>query len=219
MTPMTPIDGTTVLHPTPRGATWRDLAREGLRRAGAQRQALMAPLGSLFACALLAAVPLVTEVEATWTRVTAQTLIAVDATEIRIGGFDVRLDSLEQIDLEDELALNLGSKKGQVREELECLAQNIYFEARSEPKAGRLAVAHVVMNRKESATFPETVCDVVKDGGEKTLNRCQFSWWCDGKSDKITDLAAWNDSVSLASKVYWGPRSAGTSSTAASRRS
>ena len=64
--------------------------------------------------------------------------------------------------------------------ELECLAQNIYFESRSETTSGKRAVAHVVLNRVSSKRFPSTICDVVQQGGSK-LNRCQFSWWCDGK--------------------------------------
>lgn len=64
----------------------------------------------------------------------------------------------------------------QKQKEARCLAQNIYFEARSEPLEGRLAVAHVTLNRVESDVFPSTVCDVVR---QKTRNICQFSWWCD----------------------------------------
>src|SRR3546814_13057986 len=85
-----------------------------------------------------------------------------------------------------------------------CLAKNIYFEARSEPLEGKLAVAHVVMNRVASQYFPETVCGVVQDGTEEVLNRCQFSWYCDGKPDEIDDLAAWAEATTLARLVYWG---------------
>ena len=91
-----------------------------------------------------------------------------------------------------------------VEDELFCLAQNIYFEARSEPTAGRRAVAHVVMNRVASARFPSTVCEVVRQGGESRLHRCQFSWWCDGQSDDIKNEKSWRDAERLASFVYWG---------------
>ena len=91
-----------------------------------------------------------------------------------------------------------------VEDELFCLAQNIYFEARSEPTAGRRAVAHVVMNRVASPRFPSTVCEVVRQGGEDRLHRCQFSWWCDGQSDDITNAKSWEDAERLASFVYWG---------------
>ncbi len=91
-----------------------------------------------------------------------------------------------------------------VEDELFCLAQNIYFEARSEPTAGRRAVAHVVMNRVASPRFPATVCEVVRQGGESRRYKCQFSWWCDGLSDDIKNAKAWKDAERLASFVYWG---------------
>ena len=78
--------------------------------------------------------------------------------------------------------------------ELECLALNIYHEARGESPEGQLAVAQVVLNRASDKRFPNGICEVVKDGGEERRYRCQFSWWCDGRSDKPTDSAAWQTS-------------------------
>jgi len=72
----------------------------------------------------------------------------------------------------------------QIDNEVRCLALNIYFEARSEGEQGQLAVGHVVMNRVADRHYPSTVCNVVRQGGEKRLHRCQFSWWCDGEPDK-----------------------------------
>ena len=91
-----------------------------------------------------------------------------------------------------------------VSDEIECLALNIYFEARSEPDAGRLAVGHVVMNRVSDDRYPAKVCAVVRQGGEKVRNRCQFSWWCDGRSDRPRDRLAWQQSKAIATVVYWG---------------
>lgn len=88
--------------------------------------------------------------------------------------------------------------------EVECLALNIYFEARSEPEAGKRAVAHVVMNRVADSRFPDDVCSVVQQGGEWPRHRCQFSWWCDGQSDEPTDRRSWARSKALAQEVYWG---------------
>ncbi len=88
--------------------------------------------------------------------------------------------------------------------EIECLALNIYFEARGEPEAGQLAVGHVVMNRVASARFPGTVCGVIQQGGELRRYRCQFSWWCDGRSDKPRNKRLWEKSAELALMVYWG---------------
>ncbi len=91
---------------------------------------------------------------------------------------------------------------GKRQAELRCLALNVYFEARSEPHAGQVAVAHVVLNRVRDRVFPETICGVVRQGGERVLNRCQFSWWCDGRSDKPRDDRAWERSKLVAQKVY-----------------
>ncbi len=89
-------------------------------------------------------------------------------------------------------------------EEIDCLALNIYFEARGESDLGKIAVGHVVLNRVADTRFPETVCAVVQQGGEMTLHRCQFSWWCDGRSDRPLDSQTWGHVKAVARKVYWG---------------
>ena len=89
-------------------------------------------------------------------------------------------------------------------EEVHCLALNIYFEARSEPESGQRAVGHVVMNRVAHPTYPDSVCQVVQQGGEQRLHRCQFSWWCDGRSDKPVNKKAWDKSLQLAREIYLG---------------
>ena len=84
---------------------------------------------------------------------------------------------------------------------LECLSLNIYFEGRNQPWVGKLAIAQVTMNRVFSESFPDTVCEVVLQENMKT---CQFSWWCDGKSDRPRNKKAWEESLRLASYVYSG---------------
>jgi spore germination cell wall hydrolase CwlJ-like protein len=91
-----------------------------------------------------------------------------------------------------------------LNEEVTCLAQNIYFEARSEPVDGMLAVGHVVLNRVASKKFPDTVCKVVRQGGARRRHRCQFSWWCDGRSDEPHNKVAWNASRLIAWFIYNG---------------
>jgi hypothetical protein len=88
--------------------------------------------------------------------------------------------------------------------EIECLAQNIYFESRSESQQGQLAVGHVVMNRVADKRYPNSACEVVRQGGEKRLHRCQFSWWCDGRSDQPHNNKAWQRSLELAKNIYKG---------------
>ncbi len=84
------------------------------------------------------------------------------------------------------------------REQLHCLALNIYWEARSEPVEGQLAVAAVTLNRVQNSRFPSNVCDVVRQGGEIRRHRCQFSWWCDGKKDVPKDAESWRRANTLA---------------------
>jgi len=91
-----------------------------------------------------------------------------------------------------------------ISEEIACLALNIYFEARGEPDLGKVAVGHVVLNRVADRRFPTTVCDVVRQGGEDKLHRCQFSWWCDGRSDRPRDIRSWKEVKAVAHRVYWG---------------
>ena len=85
-------------------------------------------------------------------------------------------------------------------EEAHCLAKNIYFEAGNQPLAGRIAVGQVTINRRDHGMFPHTICEVVYQGGE-TRNRCQFSWYCDGKHDTPTDSETWLDSIVLAFRL------------------
>ena len=98
------------------------------------------------------------------------------------------------------LAASADADDGQ---EIGCLALTIYHEARGESERGKLAVGHVVMNRTRSALFPASVCDVVRQGGQQ-LHRCQFSWWCDGRSDRPKDEAALQQSLWLAEEIYYG---------------
>jgi spore germination cell wall hydrolase CwlJ-like protein len=83
--------------------------------------------------------------------------------------------------------------------ELKCLATAIYFEARGEPEEGQLAVAQVVLNRVKNPTYPNTICGVVYQNKTKR-NRCQFSFACDGRADRITDKGAWERAEVLAKK-------------------
>ena len=80
----------------------------------------------------------------------------------------------------------------------ECLAKNIYFEARNEPFVGQFAVALVTLNRVHDSAFPDTICKVVYQGihhadGFPKRDRCQFSWYCDGNSDEVRNQRAWEE--------------------------
>lgn len=78
-----------------------------------------------------------------------------------------------------------------LEEPLVCLTEAIYFEARSENIAGKVAVAEVILNRRDSARFPDTVCAVVHQGynpAKPKRHRCQFSYYCDGNEENVYNL-------------------------------
>lgn len=77
--------------------------------------------------------------------------------------------------------------------QLECLASNIYHEARDQPVEGQLAVAQVTLNRVASGKFKNTVCKVV-------YSSKQFSW-TNTKKIKVNDERAWLNSVAVAKAV------------------
>ena len=94
--------------------------------------------------------------------------------------------------------------------QLDCMAKNIYFEAAVESTAGKLAVAQVTLNRVNSDRFPNTICGVVKQGrhhpnGFPVRDRCQFSWYCDGKHDEPFQGKMWKESTELARYVMKHP--------------
>jgi len=95
--------------------------------------------------------------------------------------------------------------------DIECLAKNIYFEAGVESTAGKLAVANVTLNRTISKKYPNSVCEVVKEGKHRynakieewvpLRDMCQFSWYCDGRGDDPNPGRTWEDAKDLASLV------------------
>lgn len=87
--------------------------------------------------------------------------------------------------------------------EQRCLAEAIYFEARSESEAGQAAVAQVVLNRVNSGLYPNSVCGVVYQN-RTWHNACQFSFACDGKSLRITEPEPWAVAVRIADAVTQG---------------
>lgn len=87
--------------------------------------------------------------------------------------------------------------------EQRCLAEAIYFEARSEPEEGQAAVAQVVLNRVKSGLYPSSVCGVVYQNRHR-YNACQFSFACEGKSLRITEPEPWQRAVRIAKAVVDG---------------
>jgi len=84
-----------------------------------------------------------------------------------------------------------------------CLANAIYFEARSEPVSGQIAVAQVVVNRAFSGFYPNDVCSVVYQNAHRHL-ACQFTFACDGKSKAINERGAWARANRIAKQTLEG---------------
>lgn len=92
-------------------------------------------------------------------------------------------------------------------EQIKCLAVNSYFEARGEGQRGMEAVDDVVLNRVRSGKYPDGVCQVVyqsrfNQDGSIQKDRCQFSWYCDGKKHTVTDPIVYQQAYQLAYNKY-----------------
>ena len=87
----------------------------------------------------------------------------------------------------------------QAKKQVECLAQNMYYEAGWEPVEGQVAVAMVTMNRVEDGRFGNSICGVVK---QKVQNTCQFTWFCENKVLTNINHNVYNDIKNLAAFVY-----------------
>lgn len=88
--------------------------------------------------------------------------------------------------------------------ELQCLAENIYFEARGEPLDGQYAVAEVTLNRTMAPNFPHTICAVVHEAHWDTTRHrmvADFSWTQFGDLS-LSDGVAWKQAMSVATAAY-----------------
>ena len=104
---------------------------------------------------------------------------------------------------------------------IKCLAMNMYHEARGQGSAGLLGVSSVVMNRVRDKRFPSTICEVVHQGPTRESwktrqtsdpndakfypirNRCQFSLYCDGKSDEPKDKKTYERLLTIATSIVY----------------
>jgi spore germination cell wall hydrolase CwlJ-like protein len=87
--------------------------------------------------------------------------------------------------------------------EKNCLALAVYFESRSEPTRGQLAVAKVILNRTAAPHYPSSICGVVYQGASR-MNGCQFSFACDGKADLPESGRAWQKAIAVANLALSG---------------
>ena len=86
-----------------------------------------------------------------------------------------------------------------------CLAEAMYHEARGQGSFGMLAVGIVIKNRVKHPNYPDTACGVVRQGrhwkGIPIRHKCQFSYWCDGRPEKIEDHEAWTKALDFAKLI------------------
>ena len=104
---------------------------------------------------------------------------------------------------------------------VECLALNMYHEARGQGSAGLLGVSSVVLNRVKDRRFPDTICGVVYQGPTReswktrqtpdpndatfypVKHRCQFSWYCDGRSDEPRDKKTYKRLLTISKSIVY----------------
>jgi spore germination cell wall hydrolase CwlJ-like protein len=86
----------------------------------------------------------------------------------------------------------------EAKTQVDCLAENIYYEAGYEPRDGKIAVAMVTLNRVQDPQFPKDICSVVK---QKTKSTCQFSWFCE-HDKRIRSNSAYIQAREIALLVY-----------------
>lgn len=84
-----------------------------------------------------------------------------------------------------------------VKAEQKCLAQAVYYEARSERRSGQMAVAEVVLNRVKSKHYPDSICGVVYQGSGRDTG-CQFSFTCDGSMKSMPKGPHWEKAQDIA---------------------
>ena len=113
-------------------------------------------------------------------------------------GINYKLDQLKTVQTKDSPVT------AEIRDrQLDCLAKNIYHEAKGEPFEGKVAVAQVTINRAASGQFPSDICKVVYQKNivyDKVL--CQFSWYCDqAVFTKPKNTAAYKESQIVARQV------------------
>lgn len=93
---------------------------------------------------------------------------------------------------------------GEPVQDVECLAKAVYFEARSEPLVGQFAVAAVAVNRKKTDNYPDSLCGVIEESRAPGLYRCQFHFFCDGKSDTPANDEALTKAIAISVGALWG---------------
>ena len=123
------------------------------------------------------------------TTVTHEVPYSVLAVEVTVEPKTEIVEVVQPLKVPDPLPTPVEEKKLKaLKEQIKCMAHNIYYEAGGEPYMGQVAVARVVMNRVRHGGFASSPCLViyqttkrVDPNTDKTSSHCQFSWVCQGK--------------------------------------
>ena len=111
------------------------------------------------------------------------------------------LDHLKNKEIQERAT---AQKQREDEKQIQCLATNIYWEARGESIEGQVAVAQVTLNRSQHSDFPDSICKVVY---QKTKSTCQFSWVCeDNYKTTPMQLVNYRVAESVARDVVAGRR-------------
>ena len=137
--------------------------------------------------------------------VSATTVAAIDLAVPRPRpGKILRFRSSEDLKVLLEIAKRLPDASSITdHDEWNCLTEAIYFEARGESLRGQVAVAEVILNRRDSPEFPGTVCEVLDQGVQKR-GKCQFSYNCDGLHEVFHEKEAHRKAAVIARKMLDG---------------
>ena len=111
--------------------------------------------------------------------------------------------SSDVINVLADLAPKKPSEARRQRMEQACMAEAIYYEARSERLEGQIAVAEVVQNRVASRHYPNSVCEVVYEGAHRRTG-CQFSFTCDGSMNRTPRGESWERAKLVAGYALMG---------------
>ena len=110
-------------------------------------------------------------------------------------------------EISSEFVIKTEAIKLTKRDQIKCMAHNIYYEAGGESYMGQIAVARVVMNRVLHG-FAENPCKViyqttrkVNSETERATIHCQFSWVCHGKLQPDTDSKRYRTAEEIAEQV------------------
>ncbi|MEQ8406431.1 MAG: cell wall hydrolase [Oceanicaulis sp.] len=116
--------------------------------------------------------------------------------------FGARITARALDDLRSFDTSHLDAARAAARER-RCLAEAIFYEARSERFAGQAAVAEVVLNRVRHRAYPDSVCGVVYQGSERTTG-CQFTFTCDGSLEREPYGRTWTKAQLVAEHALMG---------------